>query len=415
MEPTVKKEDGRYSISMGQVTAGYKKVRSNKGAGGIDGMTWKEFDEQHKELLYKLWNRMTSGSYFPQATREVIIPKGGGGERRLGIPILLDRIAQQVVVDILEPLTEKEFHTSSYGYRRCKSAHDALAQCREMCFRYGWVIDLDIKGFFDNIDHGLLMKAVERFTTEKWILMYVKRWLNTSIHKAEGNIEQRMKGTPQGGVISPVLANMFLHFVFDKWMSKQYANNPFERYADDVIVHCSSLQEAERLLEDIRKRMEGCGLTLHPEKTKIVKCQKWGSDDEHPNKSFDFLGHHFKPRKAKTKDGRIIGTFSPGISSKAVKRIQTWLRENKVLKDTSQTMMEISHRIKLQCRGWINYYGKFRPSELSRVFKPINRQIARWYAKKHKCGCTEASEKVQRIAEHHKYLFIHWYWGQTSF
>ena len=415
MEPTVKKEDGRYAISMAQVTAAYKKVRSNRGAGGIDGMSWEEFDKQHKELLYKLWNRMTSGSYFPQATREVIIPKASGGERRLGIPILLDRIAQQVVVDILEPLTEKEFHNSSYGYRPGKSAHDALAQCRQMCFRYGWVIDLDIKGYFDNIDHALLMKAVERFTTEKWILMYVKRWLNTSTHKAEGNMKQRTKGTPQGGVISPVLANMFLHFVFDKWMAKHYASNPFERYADDVIVHCNSLQKAEQLLEQIRKRMEDCGLTLHPGKTKIVKCQKWGSDDEHPNKSFDFLGYRFKPRKASTKDGRIIGTFSPGISSNAVTRIQTWLRENKVFKDTGKTLMEISQCIKLQSRGWINYYGKFRPSELSKVFMPINKQIGRWYAKKHKCGYIEANEKVQQIAVHHKYLFIHWYWGQTSF
>ena len=195
MEPEVKKEDGRHPIRMEAVMAAYKKVRSNKGAGGIDGMTWEEFDKQPKALLYKLWNRMTSGSYFPQATREVIIPKAGGGERRLGIPILLDRIAQQVVVDKLEPLTEKEFHASSYGYRPCKSAHDAVAECRQNCFKYGWVIDLDIKGFFDNIDHELLMKAAERFTKEKWILMYVKRWLTTAIHKAEGTVEQRTKGT----------------------------------------------------------------------------------------------------------------------------------------------------------------------------------------------------------------------------
>lgn len=415
MEPTVKKEDGRYAISMAAVTAAYRKVRSNKGAGGIDGMLWEGFDKQQKELLYKLWNRMTSGSYFPQATREVIIPKSGGGERRLGIPILLDRIAQQVVVDILEPLVEKEFHPNSYGYRPCKSAHDALAQCRQNCFVYGWVIDLDIKGFFDNIDHVLLLKAVERFTQEKWILMYVKRWLNTAIHKAEGNIEQRTKGTPQGGVISPVLANMFLHFGFDKWMSKHHANNPFERYADDVIVHCHSLQEAAQLLEQIRQRMEECGLTLHPEKTKIVKCHKWGSGDEHPNKSFDFLGYRFKPRKASTKAGRIMGTFSPGISNKAVNKIQTWIREKKVFKDTSKTLMEISQQIKLQSRGWINYYGKFRPSDMQKVFSPINKQIARWYAKKHKCGYIEASERVQQIAINHKYLFVHWYWGQTSF
>lgn len=358
---------------------------------------------------------MSSGSYFPQATREVIIPKAGGGERRLGIPILLDRIAQQVVVNILEPLAEKEFHPDSYGYRPAKSAHDALAKCRKRCFDYGWVIDLDIKGFFDNIDHELLMKSVERFTQEKWILLYVRRWLNTAIHKAEGNIEQRTKGTPQGGVISPVLANMFLHFVFDKWMSIHRSGNPFERYADDVIVHCHNLQEAEQLLEQIRKRMEDCGLTLHPEKTKIVKCQKWGSDDQYPNKSFDFLGYRFKPRKASTKEGRIIGTFTPGISSKAVKRIQTWLRENKVFKDTSKKLVELSYRIELQTRGWINYYGKFRPSDLRKVFTPINEQISKWYAKKHKCGWIEANEKVQQIVRENKYLFEHWHKGYTSF
>ncbi|HEY6505142.1 MAG TPA: group II intron reverse transcriptase/maturase [Chitinophagaceae bacterium] len=415
MEPEVKKEDGRYAISMEQIMAAYRKVRSNKGSGGIDGMTWEEFDRQQESLLYKLWNRMTSGSYFPQATREVIIPRPGGGERRLGIPLLLDRIAQQVVVDIIEPIVEQEFHPDSYGYRPGKSAHDALRQCRQNCFRYGWVIDLDIKGFFDNIDHELLMKAVERFTTEKWILLYVKRWLNTATHKAEGHAEQRTKGTPQGGVISPVLANMFLHFVFDKWMQLYYANNLFERYADDVIVHCKSLQEAEQLSEAISKRMEVCGLTLHPEKTKIVKCQRRGSDDEHANKSFDFLGYRFKPRKAKTKEGVIIGTFTPGISSKAVKKIQAWLRESKVFKNTSQTLMELSERIKLQSRGWINYYGKFRPTELRKVFNPINKQIGRWYAKKHKCGYIEANACVQKIAAHHSYLFVHWYCGHTSF
>lgn len=415
MEPQVKKEDGRHPITMEAVMLACTKVRSNKGAGGVDGMTWEEFDKQSKALLYKLWNRMTSGSYFPQATREVIIPKGGGGERRLGIPILLDRIAQQVVVDKLEPLTEKEFHTSSYGYRPCKSAHDAVAACRQNCFRYGWVIDLDIKGFFDNIDHELLMRAMERFTKEKWIVMYVKRWLTTETHKAEGHIEQRTKGTPQGGVISPVLANMFLHFVFDKWMQKYHANNPFERYADDVIVHCSSLKEAEQLLKHITERMTECRLTLHPEKTKIVKCQKWGSDDKHPHKSFDFLGYRFKPRKARTKEGAIIGTFTPGISSKAVKKIQTWIRETRVFKDTSQSLMQIAEKIKLQTRGWINYYSKFRKSDLRKVFNPINKKVIKWYAKKHKCGIIEADKRIEKIMVHHSYLFVHWYCGYTSF
>lgn len=414
-EPTVKKEDGRHPISMEQVKAAYKKVRSNNGAGGIDNMSWEGFDKQKESLLYKLWNRMTSGSYFPQATKEVTIPKANGGERRLGIPILLDRIAQQVVVDIIEPLVEKKFHNDSYGYRPLKSAHDAVAQCRQRCFKYEWVIDLDIKGFFDNIDHELQMKAVEQFTQEKWILMYVKRWLNAPIHKAEGNIEQRTKGTPQGGVISPLLANIFLHFVFDKWMEKYYKKNPFERYADDVIVHCNSLSEAKQLLEQIKERMKQCKLELHPEKTKIVKCQRWGSDDDHPHKSFDFLGYRFKPRKASTKEGRIIGVFTPGISNKAVKKIQGWIKDNRVFKKTNETLAEIGRKIEKQTRGWINYYGKFRRSDLQRVFNPINKQIVKWYSKKHKSGLIEATTKVQDIAIKHNYIFVHWYAGYNFF
>ena len=338
-----------------------------------------------------------------------------GGERKLGIPILLDRIAQQLVVDVLEPRVEKEFHRDSYGYRPSKSAHNAVAECRQRCFKYEWVIDLDIKGFFDNIDHELLMKAVERFTQEKWILMYVKRWLTAPTHKAEGKTEQRTKGTPQGGVISSLLANIFLHFVFDKWMEKYYKNNPFERYADDVIVHCTSLTEAQQLLEEIRQRMQQCKLELHPEKTKIVKCQRWGSDDAHPNKSFDFLGYRFKPRKASTKEGRIIGVFTPGISSKAVEKIQGWIRENRVFKRTNETLTEIGKKIEKQTRRWINYYSKFRKSDLQKVFNPMNKQIAKWYEKKHKCEKIEATKRVQELSKTHHNLFGHWKQDISSF
>lgn len=415
MEPEVKKEDGRYVISINQVRAACLKVRSNKGAGGVDGMTWEEFDKQSEGLLYKLWNRMASGSYFPQATREVEIAKSGGGIRRLGIPILLDRIAQQVVVDILEPFTEKEFLPNSFGYRPGRGAHDALKQCREMCFTYQWAIDLDIKGFFDSIDHELLIKALERFTSERWILLYVRRWLTTPTHKTNGSVEQRTKGTPQGGVISPMLANVFLHFVLDKWMQLHHPNIPFERYADDVIVHCNSQKEAEELLERINKRMEECGLELHPEKTKIVKCQKWGSDDEYQYKSFDFLGYRFKPRKAQTRDGRVIGTFSPGISGKSIKKIRAYIRENRVFKDTSKMIMDIGVNMWTRMRGWINYYGKFRKSEMNKVFIPVNHQISKLYAKKYKCGYLKAVEKLKRISQNHRCLFYHWLVGYTSF
>lgn len=415
MEPEVKKEDGRYTITMQQVKEACLKVRSNRGAGGVDGMTWEEFDKQPRELLYKLWNRMSSGSYMPQATREVQIAKSGGGIRKLGIPILLDRVAQQVVVSILEPEAEKAFLPDSYGYRPGRGAHDAIKRCRERCFIYEWVVDLDIKGFFDNIDHDLLIKGVERFTTEKWILLYVKRWLKTNTIKADGSIEQRTMGTPQGGVISPLLANMFLHFAFDRWMELKHVNNPFERYADDIIVHCRTYKEAEQLLRQISRRMKECKLSLHPEKTKIVKCQKWGSDDNHPHKSFDFLGYRFKPRKAQTKDGRIIGTFTPGISSKSIKKIRTYIRENRVFKNTSKMIMEIADELLPRLRGWINYYGKFRESELRKVFTPMNVQIGKLYAKKYKCGYLKAVENLKRIAQNHSYIFYHWYKGYTSF
>jgi len=415
MEPTVKKEDGRHPISLGQVQAACRKVRANQGAGGIDGMSWEYFDKHSEALLYKLWNRMTSGSYFPQATREVIIPKADGGERRLGIPVILDRIAQQVVVNELAIETERQFHPDSYGYRPHRSAHDAIAKCRERCGRYGWVIDLDIKGFFDNINQAMLMKALERFTQQKWILLYVKRWLEAPVQRAESNMEQRTKGTPQGGVISPVLANMFLHFAFDKWMEANHYNQPFERYADDVIVHCISWQEAEYVLRQIRERLMKCGLELHPEKTKIVKCQKWGGDHKYPNKSFDFLGYQFKPRKAATKGGVITGVFSPAVSNKAVVKIKGWLRQNRLFKDTSLSLHELGKKIEAHARGWINYYGKFRPSELSKVFMPMNRQIARWYAKKHKLSTIIANKRIKHIAVTHSYLFVHWYKGFTFF
>lgn len=415
MQPTVKKEDGRHPISFEQNAQACDKVRKNQGAAGIDGMTWEDFDKNRAPLLYKLWNRMTSGSYFPVATLEIEIPKAGGGKRKLGVPTLLDRIAQQVVVEVIEEETEKQFHPDSYGYRPNRSAHDAIAKCRQRCGRYEWVIDLDIKGFFDSINHELLMKAVERFISGKWILMYVRRWLKAPIQKAEGNTEQRTKGTPQGGVISPVLANIFLHFAIDKWMEKNYSFIPLERYADDVIVHCASLVQAQWILKQITERLNECGLELNSEKTRIVKCQKWGSNEKYPNKSFDFLGYRFKPRKARNKEGKMIGVFSPAISPKAVVRIRGWIRESKVFKQTNQTLMEMGKKIEKQTRGWINYYGKFRSSELSKLFDPMNKQIEKWYAKKHKQNAIESKKRIKQIATTHSYLFVHWYRGFTFF
>src|ERR1035437_1621997 len=257
-------------VSKRMVYNSYLKVVDKEGGAGIDKQSIEMFNENLSGNLYKIWNRMTSGSYLPPPVRTVFIPKKQGGLRPLGIPTVSDRIAQGVVKDYLEPGLESIFHTSSFGYRPGRSAHDALEQCRVNCMGYAWVIDVDIKGFFDNISHELMLQLLQRHTQEKWVLMYIKRWLKAGIEQADGSIAARVKGTPQGGVISPLLANLYLHHAFDKWMSKYFPSNPFERYADDIIVHCNSKAEAEQLLSSIRQRLQSFELELHPEKTKLV-------------------------------------------------------------------------------------------------------------------------------------------------
>ena len=261
-------------ISRLQVKEAFKRVKANKGSSGVDGVTIEEVAKNPRKYLYPIWNRMASGSYQPKAVRQVLIPKGDGKMRPLGIPTIVDRVAQQVIATELEQVVEKHFHPNSFGYRANKSAHDAIEQCRINCMKYSWVIDLDIKGFFDNIDHELLLKAVAYYTQEKHILMYVKRWLNASIQLADGTqIQPNGKGTPQGGVISPVLANIFMDIVFDKWITKESPDTPFERYADDKNINCNNIKEALRLLEKIKQRLKDCKLELNQEKSKIVYCR----------------------------------------------------------------------------------------------------------------------------------------------
>lgn len=243
------------------------------------------FNKNLSANLYKIWNRMSSGSYFPPAVRTVLIPKKQGGKRPLGIPTVGDRIAQGVVKDFLEPILEPLFHVSSFGYRPGRSAHDALAQCQHNCIHHSWVVDLDIKGFFDNLNHEWMMKMLKHHTQEKGVLLYTERWLKAGIEQADGSIVAREKGTPQGGVISPLLANLYLHHAFDMWMNKYFPSNPFERYADDIIVHCNSKEEAEKLLSSIRERLSGFDLELHPEKTKLVYCKNYLRKEQHEHNS----------------------------------------------------------------------------------------------------------------------------------
>ena len=246
-----------YAISKQVVWEAYKRVKANRGAAGVDGESLAAFEQDLKNNLYKIWNRMSSGSYFPPPVRLVEIPKGNTGKTRpLGIPTVSDRIAQTVVKMYFEPQVEPYFHPDSYGYRPGKSALEAVGVTRQRCWRQDWVIDLDIKGFFDNLDHALVLRAVRHHTQVPWILLYVERWLKAPVQREDGTLEERTKGSPQGSVVSPLLANLFLHYAFDEWMRRHYPHIQFARYADDTVIHAKSLSQAEHVLEAVRKRLQ---------------------------------------------------------------------------------------------------------------------------------------------------------------
>lgn len=352
----------------------YKKVRANGGSSGIDEMTWDYLDKNAKEELYKLWNRMTSGSYFPKSVKEVSIEKDDGGERKLGIPTLLDRIAQEVVKTHLEKIVEPRFHENSYGYRPNRSCHQAVSQSCKNCFGHDFVIDLDIKGFFDNIDHELLLKAVEYFSKEKWVKLYITRWLKSGIVQKEGTYIDRVTGTPQGGVISPLLANIFLHICFDKWMDKNHPEKPFERYADDIVVHCKSEKQAKFVLRQIRQRLLACKLELHPAKTKIVNLRGF-SQEKYPRK-YDFLGFTIRPQWCRIK-GK--GMLLPGIfiSKKSERRIMAKFKAMQLHKKRGK-LERLAKELRPIIRGIINYYGKFSTGHLRTVLHQLNVRLLKW-------------------------------------
>ena len=404
-----------FAISKRMVYNSYLKVCEKKGSAGIDNETIEMFNQDLSKNLYKLWNRMASGSYLPPPVRTVLIPKKQGGKRPLGIPTVSDRIGQGVVKDFLEPEMETIFHKNSFGYRPGRSAHDALKQCHENCNRYSWVIDVDIKGFFDNINQELMMQLLQQHTQEKWVLLYVNRWLKAGVEQEDGSISTRTKGTPQGGVISPLLANLYLHHAFDKWMDEINPRNPFERYADDIIIHCQSKEGAERILAQLKDRMQEYSLELHPEKTKIVYCKNFRRHEKHDKEeSFTFLSYSFQPRTITDKFGRRkqMIVFSPAISTAAKTHIRTRIREILIPRQTTRPLIWYATQLNPKIRGWINYYTKFNKAEGLEVFYHLNFLIHKWIENKFKIRYKgKIHEKYLLIHSENPTLFYHWRLG----
>ena len=400
-----------FSISEMVVQEAYTKVKANKGAAGVDEESIQDFEENLEDNLYKIWNRMSSGCYFPPPVRSVEIPKSDGRKRKLGIPTVSDRIAQMVVKIYLEPEVEPYFHPDSYGYRPGKSAIQAVGMTRKRCWHNDWVLDLDIKGFFDNINHKLMMKLLRRHTDLRWIHLYVERWLKASAQSQDGTIINRNKGTPQGGVISPLLANLFLHYAFDEWMRRNYSSILFERYADDIVVHCRSEKQARWIKAIIEKRLTQFELELHLKKTKIAYCKDDDRNGRFPNEKFDFLGFTFRPRRSKNRWGKYFINFSPAVSRKAIKRMYQTMRSWHLHLRSDKTLEDLSRMFNPIIQGWINYYGSYYKSALYQVFRHLDQILVRWAMRKYKKlrgHQRRASNWLRRIAQKEPNLFAHW-------
>ena len=403
-----------YDISKRVVMDAWRRVKENRGAAGVDEESLEEFESDLRNNLYKLWNRMSSGSYFPPPVRVVEIPKKGGGVRRLGVPTISDRIAQTVTLAYLEPKLEAIFHKDSYGYRPKKSAIQAVEVVRKRCWRYDWVLEFDIRGAFDNIDHELLMRAVRKHTDSKWVLMYIERWLKAPFQFEDGRQEQRDKGTPQGGVISPVLMNLFLHYVFDSWVTKNYSEIPFVRYADDGVAHCRTKEEAEQLKDALTKRFAECKLELHPEKTRIVYCKDDDRRGEYQNETFDFLGFTFRARRSKNRWGKYFINFTPAVSNKATKAIRQKTRGWRLHLRSDKRLEDLSRMFNPVLQGWVNYYRNFYKSAMYPVFRYVDRKLVLWAMRKYKRlkgHQRRATYWLGRIARKHPRLFVHWQMG----
>jgi RNA-directed DNA polymerase len=402
-----------FEISKRAVWEAYQRVKANKGAPGVDSVSLEEFEKDLKGNLYKIWNRMSSGSYFPPPVRAVEIDKPhGGGTRILGVPTVADRVAQTVVARVLEVRVEQIFHPDSYGYRPSRSALHAVEACRRRCWKADWVIDLDIQKFFDSVPWRLVIKAVEVNTDLPWVVLYVRRWLEAPLQLPDGTLQQRDRGTPQGSAVSPVLANLFLHYAFDAWMAREFPNVAFERYVDDAVVHCVSERQARLVLTAIKERMAEVGLALHPNKTRIVYCQDGKRCGSYEYTSFTFLGFTFRARGARSRDGRLFTSFLPAISKDALKKVNAVVRSWRLHRRTSISEADLARVINPIVRGWMNYYGAFYRSALYPLLARINAYLVRWLREKFKRfqGRKAARTAWERAVANRPRFFAHWAW-----
>jgi RNA-directed DNA polymerase len=405
-------------ITYQMVEEAYRKVKQGGKAVGIDGESWKDFESRGvQQQLYVIWNRMASGSYFPKEVREVEIPRKDGKIRKLGIPTVRDRIAQQVVKQYMEKEVDARFHENSYGYRPLRSPKQAAEQVKQNCLKEDWVLDMDISKFFDEIDHELMLKAVEAMMPQNWIRVYVKRWLEMAVLKPNGTMVQKDgKGTPQGGVISPLLANIFLHYGLDKWLEKYHPQVKFVRYADDVVVHCQNQAQAQELLSAIKERLHQIRLRLNEEKTKIVYCKDYRRRQDHKQVQFGFLGFSYQPRPmySKIKPGTSITGFLPEISKDNQQEIREQIRETINWRDTTQKIEQIAGKLNSKLRGWINYYGMFGKRELKKTMYYLDEKLLKWVSRKQKQGVRKSLSQLRLVNKKRPNLFYHWQTGYCS-